>query len=56
MFKKIKFEDTYTSNEIHTDLGFGFVVCEDCYKEELKRRKDYENIIRLSEGNSSESE
>ena len=31
--KKVKFEDTYTSNEIHTDLGFGFAVCEDCYKE-----------------------
>ena len=54
--KKVKFEDTYTSNEIHTDLGFGFAVCEDCYKEEWKRRKYYENIVRLSEGNSSESE
>ena len=54
--KKVKFEDTYTSNEIHTDLGFGFAVCEDCYKEEWKRRKYYENLVRLSEGNSSESE
>ena len=54
--KKIKYGDTYTSKEIHTDLGFGFSVCEDCYKEELKRRKYYENIVRLSEGNSSESE
>ena len=54
--KKVKFEDTYTSNEIHTHLGFGLAVCEDCYKEEWKRRKYYENVVRLSEGNSSESE
>ena len=27
-----------------------------CYKEELKRRKYYEKVVRLSERNSSESE
>ena len=54
--KKVKFEDTYTSNEIHTDLGFGFAVCEDCYEEEWKRREYYENVVQLSERNSSESE
>ena len=54
--KKIRYGDTYTSKEIHTDLGFGFAVCEDCYKEEWKRRKHYENVVRLSKGNSSESE
>ena len=43
--KKVKFEDTYTSNEIHTDLGFGFAVCEDCYKEEGERKRKYEDSI-----------
>ena len=54
--KKIRYGDTYTSKEIHTNLGLGFAVCEDCYKEEWERRKYYENVVRLSEINSSASE
>ena len=30
--------DTYTSLEIHTDHGLGFLVCSDCYKAEMERR------------------
>ena len=30
--------DTYTSLEIHTDHGLGFLVCADCYKTEMERR------------------
>ena len=32
--KRVRYGDTYTSKEIHTNLGFGFAVCEDCYEEE----------------------
>lgn len=30
--------NTYTSLEIHTDGGFGYLVCADCYKNEMNRR------------------
>ncbi len=29
--KKIKYGDTYTSHRIHTDVGFGYAICESCY-------------------------
>lgn len=36
--KEVKFGDCYTSHEIHTQYGFGYGVCEDCYfKDENKR-------------------
>lgn len=37
--KEVAFGDTYTSMEIHTDGGFGYFVCKNCYEEEWKRRK-----------------
>lgn len=37
--KELKFEDCYTSLEVHTDIGIGFAVCEDCYEAEWQRRK-----------------
>lgn len=37
--KKVPFGDTYTSMEIHTNTGFGFFVCEECYEEEMERRR-----------------
>ncbi len=36
--KKLKYGDTYTSLEIHNNMGFGFGVCEKCYKKEWLRR------------------
>ena len=30
--------DTYTSLEIHTPGGFGYLVCDDCYKNEMERK------------------
>lgn len=36
--KKVKFGDTYTSQEIHTDAGFGYAICEECYQKEMERR------------------
>lgn len=32
--RKVKYGDTYTSREIHTDLGIGYAECEDCYFED----------------------
>ena len=29
---------TYTSMEIHTDMGMGYAVCDECYEKEMKRR------------------
>lgn len=39
--KDMVFGDGYTSMEIHTDLGLGYIVCEECYEKEWNRRKDY---------------
>ena len=50
--KEIKIGDSYTSKEIHTDLGFGFAVCEDCYEKEWERKRKYEDSIWLSKRNS----
>lgn len=37
--KQIRFGEGLTSTEIHTELGFGYAVCEDCYDEEWIRRQ-----------------
>lgn len=29
---------TYTSMEIHTEIGMGYCVCQECYEGECKRR------------------
>ena len=35
---EISYGATYTSQEIHTEFGFGYGVCPDCHQEEMKRR------------------
>lgn len=40
--KKIKYGDTYTSLEIHNEIGFGYAVCEKCHTLEIKRRLENE--------------
>lgn len=37
--KELVFGIGYTSMEIHSKVGFGYIVCEDCYAEEGKRRR-----------------
>lgn len=37
--KRVKFGDTYTSFEIHTDIGMGYWVCESCHEIEYDRRR-----------------
>ena len=34
--KEIKYGDSYTSRQIHTEIGVGFAVCSECYEKELK--------------------
>ena len=36
--KEITFGDGYSSQEVHTLMGFGYMVCEECHKEEIKRK------------------
>ena len=38
--KEIVFGQAYTSLEIHNNIGFGYAVCSNCYKQEWKRRTD----------------
>lgn len=39
--KGFRFGSGYTSHEIQTPVGFGYVVCKDCYLQELSRRERY---------------
>lgn len=36
--KILMFGNTYTSLEIHTDIGFGYGVCENCHNKEFERK------------------
>lgn len=38
--RKIKFGDAYTSKEIHSGMGFGYPVCEECYELEWERERN----------------
>lgn len=40
--KELEYGNCYTSLEIHTEMGFGYGVCEKCYEEEWNRRRQYE--------------
>lgn len=35
--KEIKFGDSYSSQEIQTQMGFGYATCEKCHEEEMER-------------------
>ena len=37
--KQKKYGKTYTSKEIHTEMGLGYPVCEACYQLEIERYK-----------------
>lgn len=38
--KDMDFGSGYTSKELHTTVGFGYPVCEDCYEKESERDRD----------------
>ena len=42
-FRLMKFGEGYTSMEVHTNMGFGYCVCSDCYQKEWERRRNDEN-------------
>lgn len=37
--KLLAYGNCYTSLEVHTEIGFGYGVCEKCYEKEWKRRE-----------------
>ena len=39
--RKVTFGECYTSKEIHTECGFGYAVCEECYDMERTREKEW---------------
>lgn len=39
MVKKIKAGDSYTSCEIHNEVGIGYGICEKCFNKEMLRKK-----------------
>lgn len=41
--RKLKLGEGYTSLEIHTEIGFGYTVCKECYDKEWERRKNEKN-------------
>lgn len=36
--KEVTFGECYSSQEVHSLMGFGYMVCEECHKIETKRR------------------
>ena len=41
--KELQYGNTYTSKEIHNNIGLGYGVCEKCYQEEWERKRgEYE--------------
>lgn len=37
--KEIEFGDAMTSLEVHSEHGFGYMVCEECNEKEWERRR-----------------
>lgn len=38
-----EYGNCFTSLEIHTQGGFGYAVCSDCYSQEWERRRKYDD-------------
>lgn len=47
--KLIRYADSYTSMEIHTDMGIGYAVCDECNKIELNKRNAGKRNNRLGD-------
>lgn len=47
--KDIKFGNSYTSLQYHDDVGFGYAVCDECYKKEcmlkLENKIEFTQVI-----------
>ena len=44
-FMPISCSESFTSLEIHNDMGFGYIVCKKCYEEEMLRRLPMKIIL-----------
>lgn len=38
----LRYGECYTSREVHTAVGFGYAVCEECYRAEWQREMEAE--------------
>lgn len=38
---ELMYKDGFISRKIHSKIGFGYVVCHDCYRKEWKEEKEY---------------
>lgn len=38
--RDVTYGDCYTSRQIHTEHGFGYMVCDECYEKEWREEKD----------------
>jgi hypothetical protein len=36
--KELRYGDTYTSQELHCNVGLGYGVCEECHNKEMVRK------------------
>lgn len=43
--RKIKYKEGYSSKTIHNEYGFGYPVCEECYKKELEDERKYKEYV-----------
>lgn len=41
--KTLLVENCYTSYQYQNSVGFGYLICEDCYNKEWELRKRYQN-------------
>ena len=39
--RKVTFGDCYTSRQIHTEHGFGYAACGECYEKEWNEERKY---------------
>ena len=47
--KELRFGDSYTSRRYHTEMGFGYCVCHNCYEEEWVLEVAYNNEVEENE-------
>lgn len=43
--KEVKFGKCYSSQEVHTSVGFGYMVCPECHEVEMKRQFEENGAI-----------
>lgn len=43
--KEFRYGECYCSKAIHNKDGFGYPVCEECYKKELENERKYKEYV-----------